>query len=375
MSDRFTIERVKNNQIDTALLALVVLLIGVGLAVLFTSSYYYGERVFKDAYYFIKRQVVFVIIGTILALIASRISLDLVRKFIPVFLIISFGLLLLTFTPLGGELLGARRWIFIFNNSFQPSEVVKFSMILYLAHILSKKEERVNDLVNTVFPVLIVSALFIGIIYLQNDFSTAFFIFFLSLIMFYIAKLKLRYFFMFGLGITPLLLILVFSKVHILTRVLNFIDPTIDPQGGSYQIKAATSALLNGGLWGKGLGQSLKKHGGLPDAHSDFIFAVVGEEIGFIGILFVITLFVVFAVRGYMIAFAQKDRFQFYLAFAITTNILYQALLNIAVVGNLVPVTGMPLPFFSSGGSLILMLLTMCGLLMNVSQSGVKNES
>ena len=158
-------------------------------------------------------------------------------------------------------------------------------------------------------------------------------------------------------------------------RLMSFLEPEMDPAGTGYQIIASQSALSNGGLWGAGLGQGIKKMGGLPEVHSDFVFASLGEEAGFLGILFVILLFVLFAFRGYFISLKTKSRFGYYLGIGITSAILFQAFFNMAVVVGLVPATGIPLPFFSSGGSSLLVTLTMCGLLLNISQSSEEEAS
>jgi len=366
---KFTAEKVRNNSGDFLLLALTILLIGIGLAVLFSSSYYYGDLRFDDPLYFIKRQLLKAGVGALLAVIVSRLPMESLKKFIPAILFVSLVATGLTFMPgLGRTILGARRWIFVGGVSFQPSELAKVAVILYLAYIFSKKEERIDDFFNSVFPPLIIVFLFIALIYLQNDFSTAFFLFLLSLVLFFIARIRIIYFLLLSAVGIPLSLVLIFTKEHRVRRILAFLNPDMDPVGAGYQVNAAHAALVNGGFWGVGLGEGTKKLGGLPEAHSDFIFAVLGEEMGFLGILFVLALFAVFAFRGYSVALKSANRFNYYCAFGITTCILFQALLNIAVVSGLVPATGIPLPFFSSGGSSIIMTLIMCGILLNLSR-------
>jgi cell division protein FtsW len=377
MDTSFSAEKIvsEKGRTDFVFMGLVILLVGLGLAALFSSSFYYGEYRFGDPLHFIKRQLLFVAVGLAFAFFASRISLELVRKLIPVLVVVSFLLTALTFLPAFGKTtMGARRWIYVENFSFQPSELVKLTVIIYLAHIFSKKADRVNDFFQFVLPPLIICSLFILLVYLQNDFSTAFFIFFLVLIMFYVAKTRIIYFVLLATVGIPLSLILLFTKEHRVQRIIAFLDPLKDPGGASFQVNAARNALMNGGMWGKGLGEGVKKLGGLPEAHSDFIFAVLGEEMGFIGILFILAVFAAFAFRGYSAAVKSEDCFGYYLAFGLTTSILYQALLNIAVVAGLVPATGVPLPFFSSGGTSILITLIMCGLILNVSKNGAVHE-
>lgn len=363
-------ERIEKKSGDFLLFITLVLLIGVGISMLYSASHYYAERAFKDPQYFFKRQILFVIIGCIAALIASRTPLNFFKLATPYILLLSLVLTLLTFLPgLGAPVLGARRWIFLFGLSFEPSELVKFALVLYLANIFSKKHDRINDPLNSILPPLIITSLFVTLIYFQNDFSTALFVLIVAVAMFFIAQIRLLYFFLLSSLVIPLAGLLLFTKTHRVERLMAFLNPLADPTGSGYQVIAARSALVGGGFWGKGLGTGIKKLGGLPEAHSDFIFAVVGEEIGFVGALFVLALFLLFAWRGYTIALKSPDLFSYYLAFGITSIILLQAVLNVAVVTGLVPATGIPLPFFSSGGSSLLLTLSMCGLLMNLSRN------
>jgi cell division protein FtsW len=209
-------------------------------------------------------------------------------------------------------------------------------------------------------------------IFAQNDFSTAMFLIFVSGAMFFIAGVKIRYFLSSFVAVIPFILILIVSKEHRVKRLIAFIDPEKDPVGVGYQIIKAKAALISGGFWGNGLGNGVKKFGTLPEAHSDFIFAIVGEETGLIGVFIIIILFTVFAVRGYAVSRERGndgDYFSAFLGFGITTSIFYQALMNMAVVSGVVPATGIPLPFFSHGGSSMLVTLLMCGMLLNISKN------
>jgi len=369
MREGFAVERIERSSLDYPLMVLLLLLLGLGLSSLFSASYYYAGIIKRSPFYFVKRQAIMALLGLVVALTVSHISLEFIRKFIPVLLLVTFVLMLLTFVPpLGQDILGARRWLNIFGHSFQPSELVKLSLVIYLSHILSKKQENIDDFVNSVLPPFIIVFIFCGLIYLQNDFSTAVFVFFVCLLMFFIAKVRLIYFGLMAAILGPLAFILLFTKEHRVERLITFLRPDSDVMGSGFQVNAALQAIARGGLWGTGPGRGTKKLGGLPEAYSDFILAVVGEEAGLIGIIFVITLFVAFAVRGYMIMSGSKDAFSSYLAFGCTTMILYQALLNMAVVSGLIPATGLTLPFFSHGGSSILVVFAMCGLLLNVSR-------
>ncbi|MFP4643072.1 MAG: putative lipid II flippase FtsW [Spirochaetales bacterium] len=370
MSHSFAPERVDTGRkVDPVLMGVLILLIGSGLSVLFSSSFFRAEQLFSDPLRFLRGQTVFVTLGVILASVLARVPLSWMQRFVAPILGVSLILMVLTFVPgFGTEFYGARRWIIVFGQSFQPSELVKVVLVLYLAYLLSRKQEMLDDPVNALLPPFLVLAVFSALIYMQNDFSTAVFTVLLGLAMFFVAGAPLRYFFGLLLTAGPLGLILLLTREHRVNRLLAYIDPSLDPAGSGYQVLAAERALKAGGAWGRGLGMSTEKLGSLPEVQSDFIFAVVAEETGYFGVIVVIGLFALFAWRGYSIAMHASDSFRSYLAFGLTTLILGQALLNIAVVGGAVPATGLPLPFFSSGGSATLMTLVACGLILNVSR-------
>jgi len=377
MSGRFEVEPIKKKTGDLVFLGLLLLLAGVGLVAVFSSSFYDAEKLTGDARHFFKKHIWQLCLGGALAFLGSRFSLDTIKKYTPLLLIFSFLLLCLTFMPgIGTRVQGTQRWFIIFGQSFQPSELAKLSLILYLAYLFEKKEDRMGDFFNSVLPPLLIVAVFAGLIYLQNDFSTAVFVLFVALIMFFVAGIRLIYFIMTGTVAIPLLIILLLTKEHRVQRIISFLNPQVDPIGAGYQVISARAALVRGGLWGTGLGLGAKKMGGLPEAHADFVFAVLGEETGFVGVVFVLIIFIAFAVRGYMIALGCDDRYGFYLAFGLTTAIVAQAFFNIAVVSGLVPATGIPLPFFSTGGSSIVVTMAMCGILLNLSRysSGTREK-
>ena len=327
------------------------------------------------AFYFFKRQLIWVVLGAVAAAIAAHLPLSVLRQGTPVVLAAALILTVLTFIPgIGEPIMGARRWLFLFGQSFEPSELVKFSVVLYLASIFSKKQDRINDPINALLPPLLVVSLFVTLIYLQNDFSTAFFIVLIALAMFLIAQVRIIYFVLLSLLFVPVGGMLLFTKAHRVRRLMAFLNPLADPSGSGYQVIAAQSAFVSGGFWGRGLGRGVKKLGGLPEAHSDFIYAVVGEEAGFLGAVLVLALFVLLAWRGFSLVMKGKDSFSRYLAFGITSTITLQALLNIAVTIGLVPATGIPLPLFSSGGSSMLVTLVMGGILINISRQGVQQS-
>jgi cell division protein FtsW len=363
------VESVGKRPTDVLLLMTQLLLVGMGLAVLFSASTYRAERLFDDPYYFVKRQLIWIALGTAAAFLVSQMSLSLLRRATPLVLGSALILMILTLVPgIGRPLMGARRWLVLFGVSFEPSELVKLGVVLYLAAILSKKEGRIDDALNTLLPPFLVVCVFVFLIYLQNDFSTAFFVLFVALFMFLVAQVRVLYFLMLSVLAVPLAALLTLTKAHRVERLIAFVNPLADPNGSGFQVIAGQSALIGGGFWGRGLGNGVRKLGGLPEAHSDFIFAVLGEEAGFLGALFVLGLFLLLAWRGYSVALRSEDSYSRYLAFGVTTCIVLQAFLNMAVVTGLVPATGIPLPFFSAGGSSMLVTLIMSGMLLNVAR-------
>ncbi len=365
-------ERIEKQPADLILIFDVLLLLGIGLVVLFSASSYYSQKFYGDAYYYLKRQITWALLGIGLGIIVSLTPIEVIKRSTPLVVLVAFVLMIMTFIPgVSRPILGARRWIFIGKLSFQPSEFVKFAIVLYLAYIFDKKD-NLEDPVNSILPPVIVVGVFLTLIYLQNDFSTAFFTLFIAASIFFIAQVRIIYFFMFGILILPLGGLLLFTKAHRVKRLIAFLNPLSDPTGAGYQVIAARSALINGGTLGVGLGLGMKKMGELPEAHSDFIFAVIGEEMGFIGVLLVVALFVVLVWRGYVIAFRCRDKFTYYLSFGVSSLIVFQAVMNMAVVSGLVPSTGVTLPFFSAGGSSLLITLIMVGILVNISKRAAK---
>ena len=362
-------ERVEKERGDMLLVMLIVVILGAGVALLFSSSYPFAGRAFNDPLYLVKRQLIWAALGGAAAFLISMTPLELFRRSMPLLLLATLVAALLPFVPgLGTSVLGSRRWIAFFGLSFQPSELVKVTLILYLASYFARREEKLRTTMNALIPPFIVTCAFSAIILLQNDYSTAIFVLSIGLAMLYIARVRVHQFLLVTLFTVPLGFLLLFTREHRVQRLLAFLDLSSYRSGSGYQIVNAKAALVSGGLWGKGLGRSTAKLGSLPMAHSDFIYAVIGEETGLLGALFVLGLFALLAWRGLRIAFRAEDRFSYYVAFGVTAAICLQAFLNMAVAVGLVPTTGVTLPFFSAGGSSLFATLVMCGLLVNLSR-------
>lgn len=359
---------------DLPLLAMLFVLLTVGLAMLWSASWFRADVLFDDPMRFVIRQGLWVALGLGALIIAAVMPLDILRALLPALVLLSVGVSLLTFVPgVGARNMGAQRWIILFNVSFQPSELLKMTMVLYLAHIFARRQGGFADPVSSLIPPAIVVLTFAGIVLLQNDFSTAVFLVAVALGLFFAAGVPISYFVRIAVIVVPLGTIALFTREHRVRRIITFLNPEYDPAGSGFQVLAARRALEEGGLWGLGVGRGVRKLGGLPDAQADFLFAVVGEELGFVGVALIVGLFVALALRGIWLARRQDDWFRSLLAYGVTISISLQALLNIAVVAGAVPATGIPLPFFSSGGSSLLITLAMYGLLINAT-AGVATE-
>lgn len=345
-----------------------IALVAYGLVTLYSASYDEALRNgLPSAYYFI-RQTVFAVLGFIAFVLIRYIPMRWIKATIPWFLALSVVLMLLTLTTsLGVERLGARRWLQIGPlPSFQPSELLKVSMIMFLATMMSKWQERETKRVPMIVGAIvgiIVSAL---LIVLQRDYSTTLVFLLVSLAMLLAGGLKFRYIGVFAFGIGVPAVVFLFMEPYRIRRVVSFLFPSIDPTGLNWQVQNSLRAIGSGGIFGKGLGNGLFKLGVIPEVQSDFIFASLAEEMGFFGVLLFFVLFVAFGVLGFSTAYRyghKKNQFVAYTVFGITFMILWQALVNLAVVTSLLPPTGIPLPFFSQGGTNLFMILCECGLL------------
>lgn len=366
---RFEADRMVNRMSDSGLLAVMVLLTGTGVSALFSASYHFGRIAAGNPFYFFNRQIVWIVLGTVFSLVLSRIPLALIRRLTIPFVVVTLILNALTYVPgIGSSSGGAQRWIEIAGNSFQPSELVRVALVLYVAHILEKKKDSMGDFVNSILPVLIMSVLMTSIVFFQNDFSSAIYIFFLAILMLFLAGLSWKYIIIGTAGVVTLAVPMVLIRPYRLERIYSWLNPLADPSGAGYQLLKSKLALQNGSFLGQGLGQGQVKLGGLPAAHSDFVFAVVGEETGFAGIVFILMLFLIFALKGYSVALNSSSCYVRLAAFGLTSSVYFQVLINVAVVCGALPATGIPLPLFSAGGTSTLVTLGIFGLLINFSR-------
>jgi len=367
MNIQADMERLKADQI---LVTSVLLLTGLGIVTLYSASYAFAQRFFGSGLYFVTRQIVFGAAGIILFFLASVIDLGLLRKLIKPLVLGSIALCVLTFIPgIGVMKNGSARWIGIGSFTYQPSEMVKLVLPLYLAHYFEKKKGNVNNLPRGILPPALITGVFFVLIFLQNNFSTAAFIAFNALFIFYLAGIKFKYFFGAITMFVPTAILLILKKEHRIRRFLSYIQPDdFEPLGAGYQVNASVLSISSGGFWGKGIGQGTRKIASVPEIHSDFIFSSYAEESGFIGVILFCILFTVFAVRGFISSLGNENIFNRLLGCGLVTVIISQVLLNISVVSGALPATGVTLPFFSAGGSSLATTLVMAGLVVNVSR-------
>jgi cell division protein FtsW len=352
---------------DKTLLILVFILTGLGLIVVADASAPIALHSFSDKYYFVKQQAVWGLIGITGLFFISRLKYTFWEKIANPLFLGTFILLILVLIPeFSSKLLGARRWLTLGPISFQPGEFIKLSLAVYFSKIASKDKKLLAYLI----PIIAVCAL----VMLQPDLGTTIIILAIGLVQLFISGINL--FYLGGLTMLTGLIgfILIITSPYRKDRLITFLEQTADPLGKGYHIRQILYALGAGGFFGVGLGQSRQKYLFLPESATDSIFAIIAEEAGFLGATFIIILFAIFIYRGIVIAKGAPDKFSRVLAAGLTAWIGGQAFLNIASMVALVPLTGIPLPFFSYGGSSLTTVLFACGILLNISRYESKEK-
>jgi cell division protein FtsW len=288
-------------------------------------------------------------------------------------MILTFLLLIIvTFPEFSKKVGGARRWLTLGGFSFQPSELAKFTLVLFIAKSLVKRADKLRNFAYGYLPNLIVLGFFFIPILFQPDFGTAMIICAVTLTMLFIAGLRKKFLFLSILAIVPFITLAIMTAEYRTKRILAFLKPWEDPSGINFQVIQSFYAFGRGGFWGTGLGQSSQKLFRLPEAHTDFIFSVIGEELGFMGTTVIVILFSIFIWRGFITAYRAKDPFGTHLATGLTLLIGLQAFINLGVASGLLPTKGLTLPFISMGGSSMLVTMLSVGVLLNISKQAKK---
>ncbi len=367
----------KKGPVDLWLLTAVVVLFGIGLIMVFSASSAYSYNNYSDPYYVIKKQAQWAIIGIIALAAAIKVPVDWLKRLTPALMLLALGLLVAVIAGLGTEVNGSTAWIDFKIGRFQPTELAKLALVLYLSRTLSTNIASVRSFKDGLASNLFVPVIAAALIMKQPDLGGLLIIAGTVFVMLIIAGSRLDHLSLMA-GLSGLLgFIYVYNSKLRWERVQVFWNPWTDPDGKGFQPIQALLALGSGGLNGVGLGKSSQKLFHLPEQHTDFIFAILGEELGFIGAFTVILLFGVIAWRGYRAAMRSSDLYISFLAAGLTTMLVLQAIVNIAVVVGLMPVTGVTLPFVSYGGSSLLFSMLGVGLLLNVTRylpSGAENQ-
>lgn len=364
---------------DRTFLALLGGLILLGLVLLASASGPLGYVKFDDSYYFLKHQIIFGLLpGMIGFFVASRLPYSIFRRFAGVMLLISIALLLSVFIPGLGTDLGtfAKQWIALGTFTLQPSEIVKLTFLFYVAAWMEKRtESELKDIHSGLIPFVIVLLVVMGILLLQHDTGTMGVIVATALGVYFVAGAPIRYFVAFGgAGAIMMGLLLKFSTYRY-ERLVTFLHPELDPKGAGYHINQALLAVGSGGFFGRGYGHSLQKFQYLPEVAGDSIFAVIAEELGFFLTTAFLVLYVAFLQRGFRIAATASDAFGRYLATGVMCWIGVQTLVNIGAMVGILPITGVPLPLVSYGGTALAVTLTALGVVVNVSAHGKEVRS
>lgn len=357
------------NAPDFVLFIIVLLLLTVGIVMVFSSSYVFAQATYADGAHFLKHQLVWALLGIAGMIVTMKVDYHKWKKWANPFFGVTLVLLILLLVPgVGINIKDATRWLGIGKLTFQPSEVAKLALVIFLTRNLSVKKNQIRHFTKGMLPQLLVVGIICGLIMLQPDLGTTLIIAGTAYLLLIAAGACASH--LVGLGLLGAVMIVFAIQLepYRMERFLAFLDPWADPLGDGFQTIQSLYAVGSGGLFGLGLGQGRQKFLYLPEQHTDFIFAVLAEELGFLGTTFVLILFLVFVWRGLKIAMKAPDLFGSLLASGITFMVTLQALLNIGVVTGCLPVTGITLPFISYGGSSLTLNLLGIGVLLNISR-------
>lgn len=356
-------------KVDLILGGCVILLIMLGQLMVFSASSMYSNQVYGTLFHFFLKQLLWGVVSIFLIIRISNFDYRKLNneKTLIVMVIVTLVILVLVLF-LGRTIKGATRWFSLGIVNFQPSEVAKITIIMFLAHKLSKRGIEELDFRTFLLPVYIIIGSIVLLIMIQPDLSTALMIAAISATMLFVSRVKLRYLFYTSLSMIPAVLFMMGRNNYQVRRVTNWLKSIYDPLMAEHQVKQSIVGIGRGGLLGNGLGESKQKLFFLPDSHTDFIFSIIGEEFGFLGASVILILFLIIMIRGMRIARNAPDGFGQFFALGVTVNISLYAFINVAVVSNLTPATGLPMPFISYGGSHLVFMAISVGLLLNISR-------
>jgi cell division protein FtsW len=354
---------------DLWLFAIVIALVSVGVVMVYSASAIVAADRFHDPLFFLKKQLFWAVAGFGCLWVAMRLDYRRLEKVVTPLVVVSLVLLVLVLVPPFGQAInGTRRWFRIATVSFQPVELAKFALVLYLASFLTRRPEAIRSFSKGLLPLLMMAGLMAGLTVLQPDLGNSLALIILTLAVAYLAGARPIHMAAIAGAALPVVAVLIAMKPYRWRRMVAFMNPWEDPQGSGFQIIQSFLALGSGGWLGLGLGESKQKLFYLPEPYTDFIFAIIGEELGLIGALAVVALFALFIWRGLRVGLRVPDAFGGYLALGLTIMLATQTLVNLGVVTGALPTKGLPLPFISFGGSALLMTMFSAGVLLNISQ-------
>ena len=353
---------------DKVLFTTVIVLVALGLAAVFSASDAFARDQGHRFNLFLVKQGLAALVGLVLMWVAMHVDYRHLRRPRVLYALVGGVLILLIAVLFAPELNNTRRWLFIGGVSIQPSELAKLAMVAFVAYQIHNKHDRGSR--ELVLPCGLLLGLVAALILLQPDLGTTVLICGATVLMLFLAGVEWRYFIAGSVGLLPALWLLIYSVPYRRQRLLAFLDPDLEPLSSGYQARQSLIAIGSGGLWGRGLGDSLQKLYFLPHPHSDFVYSIIGEELGLLGAVGVLGLFSVLVWRGLRTGWRAPDLFGRYLAWGLTGVLALQALIHISVAVALMPTKGMPLPFVSYGGSSLVVCLVACGVVLNISQHG-----
>ena len=353
---------------DSVVFYTTMILVFLGIVMVFSASYIQSSFKHNDPYFFLKKDLIFATLGFIGMMILSNIDYKLWKKYATHICVIATVFLILVLTPLGIEANGAQRWLGVGSATFQPSDIAKFSCVVITAKLIEQRYDKIKSLTKGVLPLLVVPMIFFVLIMLEPNMSTAGTVILVVFVMLFVAGMNMKFVGAMVLSGIGLFVALVIAEPYRMKRMMSFLNPFQDPLGSGYQVIQSLYALGSGGLFGLGLGKSRQKYFYIPEPQNDFIFAIIGEELGLIGCILVIALFILLVYRCVRIALKCEDIFACMLVIGIGALIGIQAALNIAVATSSMPATGVALPFISYGGTSLTMLMGEIGIVLNVSK-------
>lgn len=348
---------------------IVVVLVAVGIVMIYSASAIYAYGNTGDSLYFLKKHIIYLLVGLVMMFAAMSFDINDLKKFSKPAMLLSILLLVMVLIPhIGRETSGARRWFRIGPVNFQPSEFAKLAMIVYIADLIARKKDMMKNFLFGYLPAIAVLGIVVLLVLLEPDLGTAMTISMITVIVLFAGGVRIHHIAACVLASIPFLYILLFRVPYRRRRIMMFLNPWVDRRGAGFQIIQSFIALGSGGVFGLGLGQSKQKLFYLPASHTDFIFSIIGEELGFLGAASIVILFALFVWQGMKIVFRSRGIFERSLSLGIVSLIALEAIINIGVTAGALPTKGLPLPFISYGGSGLIFHLAAIGLLLNVAK-------